>query len=274
MSFDADNLAPEVADETDQPGRPCRAKWSGESHVYVIAARGLRTRERICKIGFAGDIAGRLRDLQIGCPTPLEVILLARVGSRKRAMTVERQLHSIAARTGTHMFGEWFMITAKVVAAIRAELVRRHFVIIDEEPDVRLVRRATAFWTAREDDDKFKAPPILTGREREAVEEEVQRRANRKRRDGPKTNEECWQRARNMGKRHYLRKGFGYSPEEAAYVGSYIEREYQVLRHQAGLMSEAEAVAYAQQAYESMARYSQLLGCNRRDDQCAAEVAA
>lgn len=60
------------------------------------------------KIGIAKDVDKRLNDLQIGCPYPLTIEDIVKVGSRRQAEYFEATCHRLLTREGKYLRGEWF----------------------------------------------------------------------------------------------------------------------------------------------------------------------
>lgn len=87
------------------------SKWLGHSGpvVYFIGSM----RGELVKIGYATDLANRMRHLQTGSPVKLEV-LAAVIGG----IGLEREYHRRFAEFREH--GEWFRRTPEV----RAEILR------------------------------------------------------------------------------------------------------------------------------------------------------
>lgn len=79
----------------------------GTAGVYLIKAG-----ERL-KIGYSADIAFRVRELQIGCPSVISVVG-AIVGADER---VERDLHARFDEYRVH--GEWFEYGARLADFVR-----------------------------------------------------------------------------------------------------------------------------------------------------------
>lgn len=75
--------------------------------VYLVEATGI---DKV-KIGFATNLADRLRNLQTACPVPLKLLAVVAGGDE-----VELELHRRFAHLRSH--GEWFFLTTEVRNAI------------------------------------------------------------------------------------------------------------------------------------------------------------
>jgi hypothetical protein len=85
-----------------------RRKRIKTGFVYFLTAAG-----RI-KIGYAVDVAARVRELQIGCPFPMTLL-----GVISGAISLEKRWHRAFA--AVHTQGEWFLADPDLVARIQAE---------------------------------------------------------------------------------------------------------------------------------------------------------
>lgn len=82
-------------------------------YVYFIFSRQQAGRSAAFhyKIGIAADVAKRLNQLQIGCPTRLHVFGVLPCKDRDHAFRIERELHEYFAPRRT--VGEWFRFAAE-----------------------------------------------------------------------------------------------------------------------------------------------------------------
>ena len=80
------------------------------SHVYIIAESKISP----VKIGVAGSLNGRLRELQIGNPRRLRLLYSIEVGGHRRARRVESMVHALCAEH--RIRGEWFKREAVKIA--------------------------------------------------------------------------------------------------------------------------------------------------------------
>jgi hypothetical protein len=74
-----------------------KVEYEACCRIYFIEAVGLN----VVKIGFAKDIAERMRKLRVGCPAPLRLL-----GTLPGGIREERDLHCTLAKHQAH--GEWF----------------------------------------------------------------------------------------------------------------------------------------------------------------------
>lgn len=87
---------------------------SGEGTVYVIRCEGTDC----YKVGITrGEVGGRLRELQVGCPYRLVVVSSVIVDN---ALRVEGLLHE--ALSGSHVRGEWFTLDEGVLGRVEGIL--------------------------------------------------------------------------------------------------------------------------------------------------------
>jgi hypothetical protein len=88
-------------------GRPKNPSLGG---VYFIRAAGF------IKIGLAGCIEKRIRDLQIGSAVPLECVGYIETDDTPQAISIERELHDRFEKWRHH--GEWFAESDEIRALI------------------------------------------------------------------------------------------------------------------------------------------------------------
>ena len=81
-----------------------------KTNIYFVLAEDVIGGPRV-KIGFSGDVNQRLKDMQIGSPVKLELILSFRAPS-----SVEAKLHKAFAKY--HIHGEWFELSEPIVLMI------------------------------------------------------------------------------------------------------------------------------------------------------------
>lgn len=125
------------------------APSSGDFHVYILKIDNARlSQERwIVKIGYTRNVRDRFKALQIGSPLPLIPVLLAQVGSKEIARSIEQRMHAIADHRGCRMFGEWFMLKSDVIDCISAELNEAGARILPEQQfQSNLLHSAQRFW--------------------------------------------------------------------------------------------------------------------------------
>jgi hypothetical protein len=107
--------------------------------VYLLYAAGF------VKVGRAGDVFSRVRQLQCGCPSKIEpVVAFGRV-PRQAACDFESTMHYRLRNTRSH--GEWFSCTIEqavtLLAAHAASLVGPKFFTFDN-PHAELVAKCVA----------------------------------------------------------------------------------------------------------------------------------
>jgi len=88
-------------------------------YVYFLktVATGQHGSNYLYKIGHATDVAKRIRQLQTGCPTKIELFASLRCASKQQAADVEQRLHAIFANR--RRLGEWFQFASRQAWAIR-----------------------------------------------------------------------------------------------------------------------------------------------------------
>lgn len=82
-------------------------------YVYFVRARGKPQR---LKIGKASDPERRLKELQTGCPYPLQLEAKLKCRNERHAFQVERAAHEYFAAERT--IGEWFKCTDYVLTRL------------------------------------------------------------------------------------------------------------------------------------------------------------
>lgn len=93
---------------------PVFAAGESESCIYVIGAPG-----HPVKVGFARNVANRIRAIQTGFPHPLRLYLAVRVDERE-ARLLERRCHD--ALRPKRLNGEWFDVPAAEAMRIVREI--------------------------------------------------------------------------------------------------------------------------------------------------------
>jgi hypothetical protein len=93
------------------PRHSCEAIDVG---VYFFTCRDANA----VKIGFSGDPSIRLKEVQAGCPLPLELEAVIMGSLRERESELHRQFADERIR------GEWFTITPLIESMIHAHRVR------------------------------------------------------------------------------------------------------------------------------------------------------
>jgi len=81
-------------------------------YVYVLHAGGF------IKVGRAGDVSARIRQLQCGCPSKIEPIVMFGRLPTQTAGDVERHIHFRLRRAQSH--GEWFSCTPDQAVSLLA----------------------------------------------------------------------------------------------------------------------------------------------------------
>jgi len=97
--------------------------------VYVLSAGGF------VKIGRAGDVFLRIKQLQCGCPSKISPIVAVGKLPEGVARDVERAVHGRLSRARSH--GEWFSCTAEQAVSLLAvygmALVGANFLTFDPD---------------------------------------------------------------------------------------------------------------------------------------------
>lgn len=96
----------------EQRARVRRAQMN-TVHIYFILAEGVD----MVKIGKSRKPLSRMKEMQVGCPVPLRLLLTVRANH-----STERHLHAILAEHHSH--GEWFRLSEQVLSLI--ELAADH----------------------------------------------------------------------------------------------------------------------------------------------------
>jgi hypothetical protein len=105
-------------------------------YIYILHAGGF------IKVGRAGDVSARIRQLQCGCPSKIELVVTFGKLPAQEAGDVERGIHFRLRRARSH--GEWFSCTpdqaVSLLAAVCVSFVGINFFTHGNKHD-ELVRR-------------------------------------------------------------------------------------------------------------------------------------